>query len=906
LPTLSFATHPHTAVRSNLQSQPAPGSEQTKNCYQPRFIFLKLTRTVWHRRPLIFLKLTTNVWHSRPRLCVSNSFCRISARRSTSGAPNSVVPALLMLALLFLLTVSAFAALPASIHGTIKDPQGAVIPNARVDLLQDGRKVASVVTDQLGNYRFPYLAIGTYQVHAAAPGFSAQQSEPVSLDMSSSPVLDFVLHVGAVSDQITVTATGTPVPESQVGAAISVISRDRFQDRVDILEPLEQVPGVEVIQSGQRGAATSVFIRGGSSNANKVLLDGVPVNDIGGVVNFGNIATTGIDQFEVLRGPNSVLYGPDAMAGVVSLTTRRGTTPSPELSYSFDAGNFGSLRHDGSLSGVFHRLDYMGEISRTDTNNSLPNSRYHDGSYVANLGLTLDANTELRFTGRYATAGLGQPNAIQFFGIADDSFEKDQDSYISVTFQSQTTEHWHNLIRYGAARLRLQDVNPSPTGSPFDNGFGSGLNFLGLPVTIHGANGFSVTGKAILDFAGTYPIETSSSSKRDSAYLQSDYTFNSHLTGLVAFRYEKERGFTLSFGTATPADRNNYSYIAELHSNLGRAYLTLGGSVERNAIFGTAAIPRGSLAYYLVRPRASGAFAGTKLNFNYGQGIREPSIFEATSSLFDLLSAPGGAPQLISQFNIGPISAERSRSYDAGFDQFLAGGRVKLSATFFHNQFTNQIEFVPTSAFPLLGIPDAVTAQAGFGATINSGDTRALGAETEIYAALGHGLSARASYTYLDEVVKRSFTSDASACAFADLQSFCAFNRAFPGIPIGAFAPLVGARPFRRAPHTGSFSLDYSRNRVNLSLTGYLVSRRDDSTFLSDAFFGTTLLLPNRNLAPAWQKIDLGGSYRLGPHLRFYSVVENLGSQHYDPVFGFPALPLSFRAGFKITVGGER
>src|SRR6185312_12647317 len=206
LPTLSFATHPHTAVRPNLQLQPAPGSEQTKNCYQPRFIFLKLTRTVWHSRPL---------------LCFS-SFCRISARRSTSGAPNSVVPALLMLALLFLPAISAFAALPASIRGTIKDSQGAVIPNARVDLLRDGRKVASVATDQLGNYRFPYLAIGTYQVHAAAPGFSAQQSEPVSLDMSSSPVLDFVLHVGAVSDQITVTATGTPVPESQVGASISV------------------------------------------------------------------------------------------------------------------------------------------------------------------------------------------------------------------------------------------------------------------------------------------------------------------------------------------------------------------------------------------------------------------------------------------------------------------------------------------------------------------------------------------------------------------------------------------------------------------------------------------------------------------------------------------------------------
>ena len=667
--TLSFATHPHTEVRSNLIPERTLFSEPTRNCSEPGRTFRKLTRTVWH---------------SRPRLCVGNSFCRIFARRYTSGASNSaaVLAVLLMLALFFLPAISAFAAVQPSIHGTIKDSQGAVIPNGRVDLLQDGRKIASVVTDQLGNYQFSYLAVGTYQLHAAAPGFSAVQSQPVSLNVSSSPVLDFALHVGAVSDQITVTATGTPVPESQVGAAISVISRDRFQDRVDVLEPLEQVPGVEVIQSGQRGAATSIFIRGGNSNANKVLLDGVPIDDIGGVVNFGNVATTGIDEFEVLRGPNSVLYGPDAMAGVVSLTTRQGTTRTPELSYSFDAGNFSSLRHDGSLSGIFHRLDYLGEISRTDTNNSLPNSRYHDGSYVANLGLTLNSNTELRVIGRYVTAALGQPNAIEFFGLADNSFEKDQDSYISVTFQSQTTEHWHNLVRYGAARVRLQDVNPSPTGTPFDNGFGSGVNFLGLPVTIHGANGFSVTGQGILDFAGTYPIETSSSSKRDSAYLQSDYTFNSHLTALVAFRYEKERGFTLAFGTATPADRNNYSYIAEIHSNLGRAYLTLGGSVERNAIFGTAAIPRGSLAYYLVRPRSSGVFAGTKLNFNYGQGIREPSIFEATSSLFDLLSEPGGAPQLIPQFTIGPISAERSRSYDAGFDQFLAGGRVKTLRDF--------------------------------------------------------------------------------------------------------------------------------------------------------------------------------------------------------------------------------
>jgi vitamin B12 transporter len=796
---------------------------------------------------------------------------------------------------------TSFAADRSTLRGTIQDPLGAVVRGARVSLMQSGKTLAATVSDGSGVYAFTSVPTGRYVVRAEANGFSAQQSD--LLYINGAATFDLTLKVGVVSQEIVVSATGTPVPESQVGASITVLTRDQLQDRLDVLEPLEQVPGAQVVQSGQRGAATSLFLRGGNSNANKILLDGVALNDIGGIVNFGTLATTGIEQVEILRGPNSVLYGPDAMAGVVSLTSRHGTTLTPQLDYSFDGGNFGSAHHDASLSGVFKRLDYLGEFSRLDTRNSLPNSTFHNGSYVANFGLAINSTTELRFTGRYTTAALGQPNAIDFFGIADDSFERDQDAYASVTLQNQTTQKWHNLLRYGATRLRLQDDNPSPTGTPFDNGFGSGINFLGNPVVINGANGFSVTGPAILDFAGTYPVLTSSSSKRDSVYLQSDYSLNRHITGLLAFRFEQERGYTLGFGTKTPADRNNFSYIGEIHGSLGRLYATAGGSVERNAIFGTAAVPRASLAYYLVRPRSDGRFSGTKLKANYGQGIKEPSIFESTSSLFDLLSQSGQSP-LISQFHITPIAAERSRSYDFGVEQMAAHGKLKLSATFFHNQFTNQIEFVPNTALPALGVPASVADQAGFGATVNSGDVRALGAETEIEAHLGHGLTARASYTYLDAVVERSFTSDAFFCSPPNAQPFCG-NPAFPGVAIGAFAPLLGARPFRRAPHTGNFSLDYVRKKLNLALNGYIVTRRDDSTFLSDPFFGNSLLLPNRNLAAGFQKIDLAGAYRFNSHLKVFTVLENLASQHYDPAAGFPALPFSIRAGFKVTLGGE-
>ncbi len=791
-----------------------------------------------------------------------------------------------------------FAADSGILRGTVTDPLAAVVEGAKVELLHNGKQVNSATSGADGRFEFSALAPGHYQVRAAAPTFATQTSPSIYVGSGNSAEINLTLGLGAISQQIVVSSTGTEVPVSQVGAAVSVIPGDQFQSKLDILEPLRQAPGAQILQSGQRGGITALFVRGGNDNANKVLLDGIPMNDIGGLVEFANVSTTGIEQVEFLRGPNSVLYGSDALASVVNLTTRRGTTPLPEIAYAFDGGNFNSWRPDVSLAGAFRQIDYFSEFTRFDTRNSLPNDSFHNGTYNGNLGWTPNAATDVRLTVRTTATAVGVPNAIEFFAIPDDSFQREQDKYVGVTAQNQTTSHWHNLFRYGATRLRSQFENPSPTGISFDP-FGFGPNFLGQTVTLHGANGFTSTGQAILDFGGIYPVLSSSSTKRDFAYLQSDYTFNPHLTALFGFRYENERGFTLASGQKTPTARNNFSYTAQFQSSLGsRTFVTAGAGIEDNAVFGVAVTPRASLAYYLLRPRSSGLLNGAKLKFNYGQGIKEPSIFEESTSLFGLLSQLPGGAQLISQFHVAPIGAERSRSFDFGFEQLAWNGRARLNVTLFHNQFTNQVEFVNNTALPQLGVPVSVAAATAFGATVNSADTRALGAETELELNLGHGFSARAAYTYLDAVVQRSFSSDNLAPSF---------NPNFPDIPIGAFSPLVGNRPFRRAPHTGTFFLSYSKPRFTLSLSGYLVSRRDDSTFLSDAFFNnvTTVLLPNRNLAPAYQKIDFGGSYHLNQRLSFYTSVENLASQHYDAAFGFPALPLTFRTGFKLTLGGE-
>ena len=167
-----------------------------------------------------------------------------------------------------------------------------------------------------------------------------------------------------------------------------------------------------------------------------------------------------------------------------------------------------------------------------------------------------------------------------------------------------------------------------------------------------------------------------------------------------------------------------------------------------------------------------------------------------------------------------------------------------------------------------------------------------MGAELETEYQISNHLFARGGYTYNDAVVQQSVATPAAFTSF-------------PNIPIGAFAPLPGARPFRVAPHTGYFAVNYTRPRFYASLTGTLVGKRDDSDFLTDSNFGNSLLLPNRNLLGSYQRLELGGGYQLTHRLNLYANVQNLLSEHYYEAFGFPSLPLTFRTGIKLNFGGE-
>jgi iron complex outermembrane receptor protein/vitamin B12 transporter len=786
----------------------------------------------------------------------------------------------------------------ATVTGRVLDPLGGVIAHAKVTLVRDEHAVTDTTTDESGRFTVGFNTSGRYQVHVDAPGFQSRDTDPIFVAGGDRVALDITLPIGLLAQQVVVSATAAILPESQVGASVTVIDQGLLGSlgKPDVLEALRLVPGAQVVQTGQRGGTTSLFVRGGNANFNKVIIDGVPVNDIGGGFDFANLPVTGVERVEVLRNPNSVLYGADALASVVNITTRRGTSRVPELSYDVDGGNLGTVRQDVSVGGANGRFDYFSAFSHFDTQNNVPNDAYHNGTYAGTFGWTINPVTRLAVTGRRTVTDQGVPNAFDYYGIADDSSQTNRDTYVGAVLQAQTTARWAQTVRFTSTDQRYHFVNPTPTGDPFDP-FGFGPNYLGQTVTIHGANGTSATGRAILDFGGQYPQAFDSSTSRRALTAQTDYALSSHASLSGGGRFEDETGFTDSGKRSTTTRHNGGAFMEARGSFAERLYVAGGVGLDHNEVFGFAATPRVSVAIYLRRPSDREAFGDTKLVFNAGTGIKAPSISQQASSLFGVLTSVSPGAALISTLGVSPIGPERSRSVDLGIEQGLWHQRVRARVTAFDGHYDDLIEFLSKSALVLYGVPQSVAAATSFGAYVNSSSYRAHGLEISLDGKLGPHVIVSGQYTYLDAVVTQSFASSALRPAF---------NPAYPGVPIGAFAPLVGGRPFRRAPNTASLHAALVASRAQVSVTGYFVGRRDASTFLSDAFAGNSLLLPNHDLAAGYQKVDLSAEYRLHRRLRLYSTIENVLNRHYEAELGFPALPATVRAGVALTLGGAK
>ncbi len=833
-----------------------------------------------------------------------------SFRRAWLGRVPSKISAVLLLA------AFACACSAASIRGVVSDSTGAKVTGANVALLSKGQVVASAVSAADGSFTLTTGASGHFFLVVTASSFRQLQTPDFYARQFDSVERDVVLEPAWARASIVVTATGTPTPQPQTSSATTVLSPLDLELRNEFTSVLRLMPGTFVAQTGERGAQTSLFVRGGDSDDSKILLDGDDAGDLGGQFDFGPLATTAVESAEVYRGPDSDLYGAGADSGVVSLTTPHGTTSFPSLIFHGEAGNFYTSDEELDLSGARGKFDYLGAFNWFQTGNSLPNDEYHVSTAAANIGWSPTGSTQIRGTAHYGVDATGVPNTWDFYHVADDATQKDQNIYVSASLSNQTTASFHNELRYGLTRKREQYHQWAPEGTCIPaGGCGgpgipptySGANYYGMPVTIVGANGYSASGQALLDYSwddgAAYPSESQQVNNRDQVIYRGDLTFTPHLGGLIGFQYEDERGAETYYPSV---ERTNYDYIVAVHGDFkNRFYYTLGGSLERYSLFGTQTPLRAGVSYYVLRPR-SGVFSGTRVLGNFGEAVREPSLAQQEESLYAFLEANGGQ-STISALNLHPIGAPQSRTYEAGVEQTFLSEHIVFRTSYFHNEFGREIEGVGLDLVPELlpsltpaeqqALESTLQADGAFELDLNSEAFRAQGVEASVESGIGKNLFFRGGYTYLDAVVQRSFTNDDEAL-LGPIPTF-------DGIPVGPYSPLTGARPFRRPPHTGYFSATYAERKLTGIFNAAFSSRSDDSTFLEDEDEngGNSLLLPNRNLDFAYAKLDLGGSFQLLKWLDVYAMGENLlSNQHLAPI-GYVSLPASVRAGLRIEWG---
>ena len=250
------------------------------------------------------------------------------------------------------LCLSLSTARAATLAGTVLDPSGAVVAGAKVSLLTSLLVQDTQETDVRGRYQFVGLRPGTYRLVANAPEFSSSTTE-IQLAADEVRTLDLRLALSAVAQQVVVSASQGGALAQELGSSVSVISRREINDQAaqSVNEVLRAVPGLEVSEAGRRGGVTGLFVRGGNSNYNLVMLDGMPVNQFGGDFDLAPLAIDGLERVEMTRGPESALYGSNAVTGVLNLVSRRGEG-SPRLSVLAEGGSYATRRFSAGTSGL--------------------------------------------------------------------------------------------------------------------------------------------------------------------------------------------------------------------------------------------------------------------------------------------------------------------------------------------------------------------------------------------------------------------------------------------------------------------------------------------------------------------------------------------------------------------------
>jgi vitamin B12 transporter len=595
-----------------------------------------------------------------------------------------------------------------SLEGSVRTSDGQALPGVAVTLHGPAGE-RRLTTRPDGSFAAAALPAGPYTVSIDVPGLEIRGPKTARVGSGTSR-LDLVLAPAPVAERVVVSATRGEATLSSIGVAADVLDRAAIEDRAapTLLPLLQDVPGVATARAGQTGGQASVFIRGGESRYARVLVDGVPVNQPGGAFDFGTALPFELERVEVVRGAASSLYGTDALAGVVSLQTRRARPgEAPSLRGEVEAGTFDWRRWLAGTSGARGRFDWNAGGQRRTTDNEQPNSRLEQTSAAFSAGASLDARTDARVVVRFDDATTGTPGATAF-GRPDLDASFERQDVVASTSLRRSGARVSQQLSVGYARANQVSLDPLDSGTwvPQWKGATGAYSLSDLPDPA----GFQ---NRTARLTGGYQADLSLGAR----HLLTAGGEVEHETGAIGARA----------GELLRPERTNFGAYVQDRVLLGaRAYLTAGGRVERNGSYGTHAVPRVALAV-----RLRGGDDATTLRASAGMGVKEPSFLESYGESFFAQGNPD-------------LDPERSTTFDVGLEQRLLGGHVRGSVTAFHHDYRDQIAWT---------VVDWNTYQ---GTYVNLAHTRARGVEVAAEARPEPHLHLLGQYTYLDGSILES------------------------------------------------------------------------------------------------------------------------------------------------------
>jgi vitamin B12 transporter len=438
------------------------------------------------------------------------------------------------------------------------------------------------------------------------------------------------------AEPVVVTATRAEEPLERIGASVTIVPEEilRAQEYRTVEDALRQIPGVEVQRSGSPGKLSTVRIRGAGAAQIQVLIDGVRVKSVtSGDFDFSDLTLDAIERIEVVRGPQSTVYGADAMGGVINIITKRGQG-RPSGFVDLEAGNYDTYRERAGVSGGIGPWNFSLGVSRVDFGGQFPNDEQRLTSVNARVGYALPNRGELSLIGRYTDGHRGIPFNTVFPDFARRREQDDELGLLSLEWRQPWTEWYDHVLRLSAVQEKLTFRDPDSV------------------------------------FTQRSDIDTDR--------REVDWLHHLHIgkldTVTVGLEYRNEKG--VNEGAFS---RSTDTWAVFLQNELrlfDRLFLTGGVRHDDNSAFGDETTGRVAASYVLRE-------TDSRLKGSWGQGFRAPT--------FNDLFFPATFPPCPA-FGNPALRPEHSESWDAGVEQHLWQRRIRVGATYFRNDFTDLIQ----------------------------------------------------------------------------------------------------------------------------------------------------------------------------------------------------------------------